>query len=371
MENKDLYKLLGVSPDVTDAELKKAYRAMAHKYHPDKNQDDKDAEEKFKEINEAYEILKDPEKRTRYDRFGYAGVSGAAGAGAGPGGAHYNADFQDFFGDMFSEFFGGGRARRGPTRGDDLRYDMTITFEEAAFGAKKDVEHTRITGCESCKGSGAKPGTSPERCSVCSGSGQQRFQQGFFTFSRPCSQCKGQGSVIKSPCAECSGRGSNHIKSKITVNIPAGIDTGSRLRVAGEGNFGDKGGPPGDLYIFMTVTPHPLFKRDGDDVYCEVPITLAQAALGTEIEAPTIEGPVKVKIPAGTQTGKVFRLKNKGIASLRNGRRGDHFVAVRLETPAKLNKRQRELLEEFAAISGDEVFPEKKNFFDKVKEIFG
>ncbi|MBI5970843.1 MAG: molecular chaperone DnaJ [Deltaproteobacteria bacterium] len=372
MEEKDFYKILGVDRGATDDELKKAYRRLAHEFHPDKHSGDKGKEEKFKLINEAYETLKDPEKRARYDRFGYAG------AGAGQGGyrdAGFGADFQDIFGEVFSEFFGGGgreggRGRSAAERGDDLRYDLEVSFEDAVFGAEKAVRIPRTINCSACSGTGAKQGTHPAACPACKGMGQVRYQQGFFSIVRPCGTCSGTGAVIKDPCHECRGAGRTKTTSSLTVKIPPGVDTGSRLRLAGEGEHGIKGGPPGDLYIFLNVAPHQIFKRDNDDIVCEVPVSFSQAALGAEIEVPTIEGPVRLKVPPGTQSGKLFRLKGKGAASLQTGRRGDARIVVSVETPTKLDKRQRELLEEFASISGEDTTPLKKNFFSKVREIF-
>ncbi|MBW7957674.1 MAG: molecular chaperone DnaJ [Deltaproteobacteria bacterium] len=368
MDEKDFYKILGVSRDATVDEIKKAYRKLAHQYHPDKHAGDKEKEDKFKLINEAYETLKDPQKRANYDRFGYAG-SGAGFGGGAPGG--FGADFQDIFGEVFSDFFGGGGRRRpGPERGADLRFDLEISFDEAAFGTEKAVKVERTVACSVCSGSGAKPGTHPVTCSTCGGAGQVRFQQGFFSIARTCPACQGQGSVIKDPCTECRGSGKTRSVTPLTVKIPGGVDSGSRLRLAGEGEYGDRNGPSGDLYIFITVRPHPIFRREKDDVICEVPISFSQAALGAEIEVPTIEGPAKLKVPAGTQSGKVFRLPGKGIASVHTGRRGDEQVIIKLETPTKLNKRQKELLQEFAEISGEDTTPLRKNFFSKVKEIF-
>lgn len=375
MQEKDLYNTLGVDRGASASEIKKAFRKLAQKHHPDKAPDDKEAEEKFKEMNEAYEVLKDPEKKARYDRFGYAAVSGAAGGAPGPrgpAGPGFGGDFQDFFGDLFSDFFGGqGRRRRpGPEQGRDLRYDISVTFKEAAFGTTKDIKIPRTTLCGTCNGSKAKPGTGTESCRECGGHGQYRVQQGLFSVTRSCHACQGEGVVIKSPCTDCRGRGIVEVTSPLSINIPPGVDTGNRLRISGEGEAGIRGGPPGDLYIFIEVEAHPLFQRDGDDIICAVPISFPQAALGCEIEAPLIEGTTKIKIPKGTQNGKVLRIRGKGIASLRHGRRGDHIVVIKIETPTKLNTRQRELLNEFAEISGDDVFPERKNFFKMVKDIF-
>lgn len=364
MQEKDFYKILGVEREATGDDIKRAFRKLAHEYHPDKLGGDKEAEEKFKVINEAYETLRDPEKRARYDRFGFAGVGAGGFREAG-----YGADFHDFFNDVFSDIFGG-RRRARPERGEDLRYDLTIGFEEAAFGTEKKIKVPRTIECPGCGGSGARAGTSPVACTTCNGAGQVSYQQGFFSISRTCSACNGAGTVIKDPCRNCTGAGKTKHTSSISVNIPPGVDTGSRLRLTGEGEYGTRGGGPGDLYIVLDVKPHPLFKRRDSDIICEVPISFTQAALGSSVEVPSLDGPVKVKIPAGTQTGKVFRLRHKGIASISTGRRGDELVVVKIETPRKLTRAQKELLEEFSKISGDEAMPEKKNFLDKVKELF-
>lgn len=362
--DKDFYKTLGVARDASESDIKRAYRGLAHKFHPDKHKGDTGTEEKFKDINEAYETLKSPEKRGIYDRYGYAGVAGAGVRGAGG----FGTDFQDFFGDIFSDFFGA-RRRPGPKHGVDLGYEIEITFEEAAFGATKKIKIPRTVPCKPCSGSGAKPGTTPVSCPNCRGSGQVRFQQGFLSIARTCSNCRGSGRVINENCHECRGKGTSTETSEIKINIPHGVDTGSRLRLTDEGEYGENGGPPGDLYITINVIPHEFFTRTNDDIYCEVPISFPQAALGTEIEVPSLEGMVKLKIPAGTQTGMVFRLRGKGIAGLQGSRRGDHNVIVKIETPSKLTKKQRSLLEQFAHAGGDDTLTHKKNFLDKVKEI--
>ncbi|MBI5885873.1 MAG: molecular chaperone DnaJ [Deltaproteobacteria bacterium] len=363
MSERDYYKILNVERTATDEEIKRAYRKLAQEVHPDKHPGNHEMEERFKLINEAYEHLKDADKRAHYDRFGHA----PAGAG-GFRDAGFGNDFQDLFGEVFSDFFSPGK-RRGPERGDDLRYDLEITFEEAAFGVEKSIKVPKTVNCAACSGSGARPGTQPSACGACRGTGQVRYQQGFFSIARPCGTCSGTGRVIKEPCEECKGEGRARITNTLNIKIPPGVDTGSRLRVANEGGQGPRGGPYGDLYIFLTVKPHPVFTRENDDIICEVPITFPQAALGAEIDVPTLGGSLKLKIPAGTQSGKTFRLKAKGIASVQTGRRGDARVIVNIKTPLKLNKRQREILEEFAALSGDETTTAKKDIFSKIKDI--
>lgn len=367
MEEKDYYTILGVSRDASQEEIKKAFRRLVHEHHPDKHKGDKEQEERFKRVNEAYEVLKDPDKRAKYDRFGYAGAG--TGYGESGFGADFGGDFQDLFGDVFSEFFGA-RRRAAPERGADLRYDLEITFEEAAFGTEKTIKIPKTVACSTCGGSGARAGSTPITCPNCKGAGQVRFQQGFFSISRPCTACAGTGQMVKDPCTDCVGSGKKRETKDISVKVPPGVDTGSRLRVAGEGEAGERGGPAGDLYIVLIVKPHEIFTRKDDDIICEVPISFAQAALGGEIEVPSLGGPVKVKIPESTQSGKVFRVKHKGIASLHSGRRGDLKVVVKVETPTKLSKKQKDLLEEFARESGEDTTPLRKNFFSKVKEIF-
>lgn len=367
MQETDYYRLLGVERSATDEEIKKAYRKLAHQYHPDKHKGDKENEEKFKQVNEAYQVLKDPAKRAQYDRFGRVGPGGA---GPGYGETGFGADFQDLFSEVFHDFFGGGARRPAPERGADLRYDIELGFEEAAFGTEKVVKVPRTINCEECRGTGARAGTSPVTCTSCGGRGQVSFQQGFLSIARTCTTCRGTGSVIKDPCVSCGGGGRTRSERSLTVKVPPGVDTGSRLRLSGEGDFGERGGPPGDLYIYLSVKPHQIFMRENDDIICEVPISFTQAALGAEIDVPSLDGQVKLKVPQGTQSGKVFRLKGKGIASVRTGRRGDEQVHIKVETPTKLTKRQKELLNEFADISGEETTPLRKNFFSKVKEMF-
>lgn len=366
----DYYELLGVSRNATEEEIKKAYRKAALRYHPDRNPGDKAAEEKFKELSEAYQVLSDPEKRAQYDRYGHAAFEQG---GAGFNGFDFTGNFEDIFGDIFGDFFGvGGRGRRRAQRGEDLSYNLEISFEEAAFGTEKTISVPRTIVCEICQGSGAKPGTAPKTCATCRGSGQVRFQQGFFTVARTCNRCGGHGQVITDPCPTCRGTGTVRKASTLQVKIPAGVDTGARLKLRGEGEVGPAGGVPGDLYVLIRVREHPLFERQHNDVVCEIPISFPQAALGTEIEVPTLEGKIKMKIPPGTQSGNVFRLRGKGIPDLRGGGRGDQLVRVVVEVPRKLTARQRELLEEFARLDGEEdVHPMTKSFFDKVKELFG
>jgi molecular chaperone DnaJ len=367
---KDYYALLDVARNASEEEIKKAYRKQALKYHPDRNPGNKQAEETFKEISEAYQVLSDPEKRSLYDQFGHS----AFGDG-GPfrGGFDFNAGFEDIFGDIFGEFFGtgGARNRSRAQRGEDLRYNLELTFEEAVFGCEKKIKIPRHGSCDTCRGSGAKPGTAPNTCATCRGRGQVTMQQGFFSVSRTCTQCHGYGTVIRDPCSNCEGVGRVRQLHMLNVKIPPGVDTGTRLKLRGEGENGSSGGPAGDLYVVIKVNPHPIFVREGQDIVCDVPISFVQAALGAEIDVPTLEGRVKVKISSGTQTGKVLRIKGKGVKDPRGGFQGDQLVRVTIETPTHLTARQKELLKEFATLSGEEVHPLSKGFFDKVREIFG
>lgn len=366
---KDYYELLGIDRSASEEEIKKAYRKLALQYHPDRNPGNKEAEERFKEISEAYQVLNDPGKKAQYDSLGHAAFGEA---GPFRGGFDFTAGFEDIFGDIFGEFFGTAAARRAArTRGEDLGYTLNITFQEAAFGAEKKIKVPRHSLCDSCKGSGAKPGTAPQTCPTCKGRGQVSFQQGFFSVSRTCSVCRGEGKIIRNPCPTCGGAGRVRRFHTLSVRIPAGVDTGSRLKLRGEGESGILGGSPGDLYVSIKVEPHPLFARDGLEILCEVPISFVQAALGTEIEVPTLEGKVKMRIPAGTQSGKIFRLKGRGIRDIHGYQRGDQLVRVAVETPTHLTVKQRDLLKEFAASGGEEVHPLSKGFFDKVKQIFG
>lgn len=360
---KDYYDILGVSRNASEAEIKKAFRGLALKYHPDRNPGDKEAEERFKEINEAYSVLSDPEKRSNYDRFGRAEGIGA-GFGAFTGTA-FSDIFEDIFGDFFGEFTG--RRRPRPTKGNDLRYDLDITLEESAFGTEKYIEVPRWETCSTCNGSGSAPGKGPVTCPNCKGTGHVRFQQGFFSVSKTCGRCRGTGRIITNPCTSCRGSGRTKKIHSISVRVPAGVDSGSRLRMSGEGEPGEYGGPPGDLYIVINVKEHPVFIRKGNDIYCEMNITFPQAVLGAEIEVPTLDGATNLRIPPGTPSGKAFHLKGKGIPRLGGHGRGDEVVVVNIEVPKHITPRQRELLEEFAQINGDRT---AKSFKDKLKDIF-
>jgi len=370
----DYYEVLEVSRTATDTELKAAYRKMALKYHPDRNPDNADAEERFKACSEAYQVLSDPNKRAAYDRFGHAGVNGA-GAGGGFTGSPFGdaQDLGDIFGDLFGEMFGGGRGGSRPTReqrGRDLRYDLKIEFEDAAFGKEQEIKIRRMEICDDCHGSGAAKGKQPITCPHCGGRGQVRMQQGFFSIARACTSCQGTGTLIVDPCPVCRGESRVQRDHVILVKIPAGVEDGTRIRYGGEGEAGRFGGPSGDLYVVLTVKPHAFFERDGDDLHCSIPISFPQASLGAELEVPTLEGPATIKIPEGTQSGKVVKLKGKGVPHLNASGKGDLLVEIRVQTPTKLSKQQRELLEQLSESMSIENAPHGRGIFDKVKDIF-
>ena len=370
---RDYYEILGVTRTATEQEIKSSYRKLAMQHHPDRNPGDATAEEKFKECTEAYSVLIDSEKRQRYDQFGHAGVNGGGGfSGFDPSNFQ---DFGDIFGDIFSDFFGvnvGGSSRRGrPQRGGDARADLTLTFEEAAAGKKTSVKVRHYQTCEQCKGSGAAEGKGPVTCNSCGGRGQVRFQQGFFSIARTCPTCGGAGRVISDPCTKCKGEARVMKERMIEVSVPPGVEDGTRIRYQGQGDSGGPGGQPGDLYVVLHVKAHPFFEREGKDMYCSVPISFAQAALGAEIIIPTLDGEHKLKVPEGTQTGTTFRLRGKGLHGLQSSGKGDLFVKVRIQTPSKLTKKQRELLEELGGTFSVENKPEPRSLFEKVKEIFG
>ena len=381
MEKRDYYEVLGISKDASEQEIKKAYRKMAMKYHPDKNQGDKDSEEHFKEVNEAYEVLSDPQKRRTYDQFGHAGFSGGGFGQGGFSGGQGFGGFEDIFGDIFGDMFGGGfggagRSSRktGPRKGADMRLRMELKFEEAAFGIEREISLQREEECDTCHGSGAKPGTSTTTCPTCNGTGEVRQTTrtpfGNMINVAPCPNCQGAGTIIEHKCETCYGQGRVKKAKEINVKIPAGVDDGATIKMSGEGQLGHKGGPRGDLYIIINVIPHKLFERDGYNVYLEMPITFVQAALGDEVEVPTLDGKVKYKIPEGTQSGTVFRLRGKGIPHLRSTQRGDQLVKVSVEVPKKLSEKQKDLLRDFAKETGTEVNEQSRNFFDKVRDIF-
>lgn len=377
---RDYYDVLGVDKSADATAIKKAYRKLAMKYHPDKNPGDKEAEEKFKEINEAYEVLSDETKRRNYDQFGHEGVNGQGFGGAGGFGGQGFGGFDDIFGDIFGDMFGGGfsggsrQRRRGPERGADIKQRVNISFEEAAFGKKVQVKINRSEECEECHGSGARPGTSKKTCPTCHGSGTvqsvQRTPFGNIASQRTCSTCDGEGEINESPCNKCHGKGSVRKTKTIEVDIPAGIDDGQMIKLSGQGEVGEKGGPRGDLYIVVNVQKHDIFTREGYDVYIEMPIRFTQAALGDKLEVPTLDGKVSYTLPEGTQTGTVFRLKGKGIPKLKSNVRGDQYVKVTVEIPKKLNEKQKELVREFAKECGQEVHQRQKTLSDKIDNFF-
>lgn len=384
---RDYYEVLGVPKGVADDELKKAYRKLAIKYHPDKNPGDHSAEEKFKELGEAYEILSDPQKRAAYDRFGHGafapgGGMGGAGAGGGPqwGGFHDPRDiFETVFGrggggvfdEFFEQAFAGGRGGRVTNRGNDLRYDLEIDFEEAARGVEKEVSFSVLDTCPECRGRGAAAGEHSTTCPTCHGRGQVVHTRGFFQVATTCSRCNGAGEIIANPCKHCGGEGRTQQRRKIKVRIPAGIEDGSRLRSSGHGEAGTRGGPTGDLYVVIHVRPHDLFVRQGDDLLCEVPIGFPTAALGGEIEVPTLNGPARLKIPAGTQTGTLFRLRGKGLPNVHGQGHGDEHIRVIVEVPSRLNRPMREKLEELSRLASDDAYPQRQNWLEKAKRFFG
>ncbi len=376
MAKRDFYEVLGVNRDASDEEIKKAYRKLAMKYHPDRNPDNPKAEAQFKEAKEAYEVLSDKQKRPAYDQFGHAGVDPSAGGGAGFGGAGMGG-FADAFGDIFGDIFGGGRGggggRSNVYRGADLRYNLEVTLEDAARGTETRIRIPTMTECEVCHGSGAKKGTEPKTCPTCGGHGQVRMQQGFFSIQQTCPKCHGTGRFISEPCGSCHGSGRVKKHKTLSVKIPSGIDEGDRIRLSGEGEAGVNGGPPGDLYVQIQIKPHPVFQRDHDDLHCEMPVSFTTAALGGEIEIPTLDGAAKLKIPPETQTGKVFRLRGKGIKGVRSIGFGDLLCHVVVETPVSLTDRQKELLKEFEEISCGNAArhnPKAQSWMNRVKEFF-
>ena len=372
MSKRDYYEVLGVDKDADDKDIKKSYRRVAMKYHPDRNPDDPDAEEKFKEATEAYDVLMDGEKRQAYDQFGHAGVDPNMGGGAGGFGG---GNFSDIFGDVFGDIFGGGGGRGpgGPQRGSDLRYTLDISLEDAVKGTTVEIRVPTLAGCETCDGSGAKKGSTPTTCGTCGGVGQVRMQQGFFQVQQTCPTCRGRGKSISDPCTDCQGQGRVEKTKTLSVKVPPGVDTGDRIRLSGEGEAGPEGGPTGDLFVQMSVKQHPIFERDGKNLYCEVPITFVDAAVGGELEVPTLDGRVKLKIPAETQTGKLFRLRGKGVKPVRGGSVGDLLCRAVVETPVNLNKQQKEMLREFQDSLGEggkSQSPRQTSWFEGVKSFF-
>jgi len=372
MSKRDYYEVLGVSRDTSDRDIKKAYRRLAMKYHPDRNPGDKASEEKFKEANEAYEMLSDAQKKAAYDQYGHAGVDPNMRGGAGQG----HGGFGDVFGDVFGDIFGGGGGGRGRSRvqrGADLRYNMELDLEEAVRGVEKKIRIPTLVACKTCSGSGAKAGTKPTTCGTCGGIGQVRMQQGFFSVQQTCPACHGEGSTVSDPCTDCRGRGRTENTKTLSVKIPPGVDTGDRIRLAGEGEAGTHGGPSGDLFVQVSVRRHSIFERDGKNLYCEVPISFVDAALGGEIDVPTLDGRVKLKVPEESQTGKMFRLRGRGVPPVRGGAPGDLMCKILVETPVHLNPRQKELLREFQSTLDEKYAkhsPKKTSFFDGVKKFF-
>jgi molecular chaperone DnaJ len=371
VEKRDYYKVLGLGKDAGDPEIKAAYRRLARQFHPDHHPDDPTAEEKFKEASEAYSVLSDSQKRAAYDRYGHAGLQGAG------GGPAYNpeafADFSDILGDFFGfgDLFGGGGRRRGRAqRGEDVRYDLEISFEEAVFGMSAEIQVPRMESCSRCGGAGSEPGSGPSTCPTCHGRGEVLYQQSFLSIRRTCSTCGGSGKVIRNPCNECRGNGYQQVQRKLKINIPAGVDDGTRVRLAGEGQPGAGGGPPGDLYVFLKVKEHPFFERHEHDLHCTIPLNIAQAVLGAEIEVPTLEQPHKLKISEGTQNGAQFRLRGKGVPVLNGGGRGDLYVHIDIRMPTRLTREQRKLMEQLRSTLPVDNAPAEKGLFDKVKDYF-
>jgi len=374
MSKRDYYEVLGVDKGTDEKEIKKAYRRVAMKYHPDRNPDDPDAEDKFKEATEAYDVLMDGEKRAAYDQYGHAGVDPNMGGGAGGfGGGSFSDVFGDVFGDIFGGGGGGGRGRGGPQRGSDLRYTLDISLENAVKGTTVEIRVPSLAACDTCDGSGAKKGSKPTTCGTCGGAGQVRMQQGFFQVQQTCPNCRGRGKTISDPCRDCHGQGRVEKTKTLSVKVPPGVDTGDRIRLSGEGEAGPEGGPAGDLFVQMSVKQHPIFERDGKHLYCEVPITFVDAALGNELEVPTLDGRVKLKIPSETQTGKLFRLRGKGVKPVRGGSVGDLLCRAVVETPVNLNKEQKKLLKEFQESLGEgghRQSPRQTSWFEGVKNFF-
>lgn len=381
-DRKDYYEVLGIPRTATKDEIKKAYRKLAMQFHPDKNPGNKEAEAKFKEASHAADILMDDQKRAMYDRMGHAAEQGGMGGGGGFQGGGFSGDFGDLgdiFGDIFGDILGGqrgrgagggGRRRSRAQAGDDLQTEMYVTFEEAAFGVEKEISITRSVACETCHGSGAKSGSGPVTCDMCQGHGEVRRQQGFFTIAQPCPKCHGTGQIIKDACETCGGRGRNKKREKLSVKVPAGIDEGQRLKLSGQGDSGLNGGPAGDLFVLIHIEEHEFFKRDEYDVHCEVPISFSQAALGTEVEVPTLGGRVSMKIPEGTQSGQKMKLRNKGITKLGGYGFGDQIITIHVETPSKLSKEQRELFKQLSELEQNTSNPMTKGFFERVRELF-
>lgn len=371
VSKRDYYEVLGVGREAGDQEIKAAYRELAKRYHPDRNPDDASAEEKFKEASEAYSVLSDSQKRATYDRFGHQGLQGAA------GGPQFNpeafADFSDILGDFFGfgDLFGGGRrGRTRAQRGEDVRYDLELAFEDAMFGMSAEIQVPRMERCEHCKGAGSEPGSGPSQCPTCHGRGEVLYQQGFLSIRRTCSTCNGNGQIIRNPCTECRGQGYKQVQRKLKVNIPAGVDDGNRLRLSGEGQPGVNGGPAGDLYVFLKVKEHQFFERQGNDLHCTIPINVAQAALGCEVDVPGIEGPTKLKIPEGTQNAAQFKLRHRGAPVLNSNGRGDLYVHVNVKMPARLTREQRKLFEQLRETLPVDNRPAEKGLFEKVKDYF-